>query len=128
MSIVINRTTGKIKYSVHTPDYTRIDWIINPVDLGIIQRVPVHYRVIENDTVREATIGEKLIIDNSRLSIYKYMKRDAIGKNFMARLLATEVVNLTVVLATTADTYKQIRLDIEAASTLIELYAVSTEI
>ena len=67
MANVINRTTGEIRRSVHTPDYDPADWAINPQGFDVAESIPAHYRVIEGGTVREATADEKVVIDVARL-------------------------------------------------------------
>jgi len=60
MANVINRITKQYLKSVNTPDYPELDWIINPV---FIPKCDIKYMVVEGDTVREMTIGEKAVID-----------------------------------------------------------------
>jgi len=71
MVTVINRETGAIRFSVHTPNYSETDWAINPEGLDDVADVPAHYRIVEGNAVREATQKEKDTIDEKRLPIIK---------------------------------------------------------
>lgn len=67
MGKVFNRITKQYKESVNTPDYKEGginydngNWIINP---SFIPDCEIKYIIIENDTIREMTSEEKVIID-----------------------------------------------------------------
>ena len=62
MATVINRSTKSLFYSVNTPDYSDIDWIINP-DLSQLTSVPQKYWKIYGDLVLEMTTPEKAVVD-----------------------------------------------------------------
>lgn len=62
MSAVINRTSKQLLCSVNTPDYSEVDWIINP-DLSLLTSVPQKYWKISGDSVLEMTTQEKADAD-----------------------------------------------------------------
>ena len=71
MSNVLNRITKEYKLSVNTPDYSDIDWIINP-DISLVEGSPVTDWVIDGDTVRLINAAEKL----TRLPLIKDKKKE----------------------------------------------------
>lgn len=58
MANVINRTTLELRKSVHTPDYSSVDWIINP-DLSPVSGVSPLYWKISGDSVLPMTSQEQ---------------------------------------------------------------------
>lgn len=65
MASVLNRTTKEFRGSVNTPDFSTVDWIINP-DLSAVTGQPNKYWIIDppgSDTVRLATAPEQAVID-----------------------------------------------------------------
>lgn len=62
MANVLNRTSKAYLTSVNTPDYSEVDWIINP-DLSSVISVPQKYWKIDGDSVLEMTTEEKAAID-----------------------------------------------------------------
>lgn len=80
MADVIHRTdrdaSGALLqlYSVNTPDYSVVNWIINP-DLSALGSVPKYYWKTVGDTVVEMTQGEKDVVDASRLSAAKTLRK-----------------------------------------------------
>ena len=127
MADVINRTSGEIRRSVHTPDYAHADWLINPAGLDAAMNVPAHYRVIDGDAVREATVDEKAVVDQTRLPQLKEMKRDAIGEVLREALRATGISELQAAMAAAATKYGRAVAQIEAATTAAALAAISVE-
>ena len=125
MATVINRETGEIQFSVHTPDYPDEDFGINLAGIQAAMNVPVHYRVIDGDTVREATAGEKDVVDLQRLPQLKEAKRDDVGKVLRVALRAASTGELAAVMASAATKYGQAVADIEAATTVAALAAIS---
>ena len=73
MADVIHRVTREYKRSVHTPDFSTVDWIINP-DLSNVSNVPEKYWKISGDDVVEMSLGEKEDVDNADLITYKATK------------------------------------------------------
>lgn len=57
MSNVLNKLTKQYLQSVNTPDYPTSEWLINPVLPLCNQK----FWVIEGDTIREMTQGEKIV-------------------------------------------------------------------
>jgi len=55
MSNVINRVTKEFKKSVNTPDFSEVDWIINP----ILPKCEQKYWKIDGNSVLEMTDEEK---------------------------------------------------------------------
>lgn len=66
MGNVLNRETLVVLYSVNTPDYDPIYWVINP-DLTILETVPMHYLKLIGDTLTEMTPEEKAVVDAAQL-------------------------------------------------------------
>ena len=64
MAAVLNRTTKKFKASAHTPNFSSVEWIINP-DLSAVQGQPVKYWMINGDVVTLATPAEQIVIDDA---------------------------------------------------------------
>jgi len=62
MASVVNRTTKQYLGSVHTPDYSPVDWIIDP-DLSSVIGVPSKYWNISGDIITEMTQPEKDAVD-----------------------------------------------------------------
>ena len=110
-----------------TPYYPTADYIINPSGIDDII-TPNHYRIIEGNTVREATDNEKAIIDQNRLPDLKETKRDSVGEVLRAALRAANIDTLNDVMAVAATEYRQAVVAIEAATTVAELDAINVEI
>lgn len=127
MSTVIHRETGMILTSVHTPDYQNGDWVINPAGVDAVIDVPSHYRVVEKDTVREATKEEKAKADLLRLPQLKAAKREEISDAVRDALLAAKTADLTSVAKSVTEKYIAAVGGIEAAKTVSELSAISVE-
>lgn len=64
MATVLHRITKQLIYSVHTPDYSPADWIINP-DLSAVQSQPQKYWQISGDSVSLLSEKEQAIADDS---------------------------------------------------------------
>jgi len=62
MSDVLQRTTKEQRFSVNTPDYPTVTWIINP-DLSGVIGVPKKYWKITGDVVSEMNQSEKDAVD-----------------------------------------------------------------
>ena len=62
MANVINRTTCEYLESVNTPDFSVLDWIINP-DLSAVSGVPMKYWKCSGDSVVEMSQAEKDTVD-----------------------------------------------------------------
>ena len=77
MASVINRTTLQFIPTVNTPDYSAVDWIINP-DLSGVEGVPKYYWKIVGDYVVEMDQAEKDVVDEEELPGFKQEKIDAI--------------------------------------------------
>lgn len=77
MSDVLNRTTKEQKFSVHTPNYSVVDWIINP-DLSGVVGVPVKYWKITGDVVSEMNQSEKDVVDAVLLPGQKDTKKTSL--------------------------------------------------
>jgi hypothetical protein len=78
MASVFNRTTKEFRGSVNTPDFDPADWIINP-DVSAVAGAPTKYWIIDppaSDTLRLATAGEQLIIDNQIASDQEAADKD----------------------------------------------------
>ena len=58
MANVLNRTTLELRLSVHTPDYSSVDWIINP-DLSQVSGISPLYWKISGDSVLAMTSQEQ---------------------------------------------------------------------
>jgi len=108
MATVLHRTNKEVLYSVNTPDYSDVDWIINP-DLVYVLGVPKKYWKITGDVVSEMNQSEKDIVDAALLPQTKIDR-----KNF----LRTSADNLIINQGYT----------IEKQLTLNTLYANSTQI
>lgn len=79
MASVLNRTTKEFKRSANTPDFPVADWIINP-DLTAVAGAPIKYWIIDppaSDTIRLATVGEQLVIDNQIAADQELAEKDA---------------------------------------------------
>lgn len=57
-------------YSINTPDYSTLTWIINP-DLSSVSSVPEYYWKVSGDNIVEMNSGEKNQVDVTRLSAAK---------------------------------------------------------
>jgi len=79
MADVIHRTTLQQRFSVNTPSFPTVDWIINP-DLDALSGVEKKYWKVVGDTVVEMTQGEKDALDAAALAAAKTVKIDAINK------------------------------------------------
>jgi hypothetical protein len=64
MAAVLNRATKEFKASAHTPNYSSVEWIINP-DLSAVQGQPKKYWMINGDVVTLATPAEQIVIDDA---------------------------------------------------------------
>lgn len=64
MAAVLNRATKEFKASAHTPNYSSVEWIINP-DLSAVQGQPTKYWIITGDVVTLATPAEQIVIDDA---------------------------------------------------------------
>lgn len=62
MASVLNKITKQYIRSVHTPDFSPSDWIVNP-DLSAVEGVPVEYWKITGDVVSEMNQSEKDAVD-----------------------------------------------------------------
>lgn len=74
MSTVLKRSTLEIFESVNTPDYSEVDYLINP-DLSALTYVPKYYWKLSGETVLEMSAEEKTAVDASRLAIVKATKQ-----------------------------------------------------
>ena len=128
MATVINRETGEIRFSVHTPDYSDEDFGINLAGIQAATNVPAHYRVIDGDAIREATAGERDVVDQQRLPQLKEAKRDEVGEVLRVALRAASTGELAAVMASASTKYGQAVAAIEAATTVAALAAISVEI
>jgi len=100
MATVINRSTKRLIYSVNTPDYSEVDWIINP-DLSELTDVPQKYWKIVGDTVVEMTPEEKSEVDIALAAIQRtattficgfgYNGKVVVGR-WLESLTCTEVI------------------------------------
>jgi len=61
MANVINKTTKQYLTSVHTPDYSAADWIINPA----LPAVDKKYWKIVGNLVKSMTVNEKKAVDDA---------------------------------------------------------------
>jgi hypothetical protein len=61
---VLNRATKEFKASVHTPNFSSVEWIINP-DLSVVQGQPKKYWMINGDVVTLASPAEQTVIDDA---------------------------------------------------------------
>lgn len=62
MSSVLNRTTKVYLTSVNTPDYSPVNWIVNP-DMAAVQGEPAKYWIITGDVVSLANLATQAAID-----------------------------------------------------------------
>jgi hypothetical protein len=72
MSRVVNKTDFEIRNSVHTPDFSSIDWVINPASLELLLTgvVPKRYWKVATgppEDVVEMTGPEKVAVDTGPL-------------------------------------------------------------
>ncbi|GAI73648.1 unnamed protein product [marine sediment metagenome] len=74
MSDVLHRTTKEQRFSVNTPDYSVVDWIINP-DLSGVTGVPKKYWLITGDVVSEMNQAQKDVVDGVLLPGQKTTKK-----------------------------------------------------
>lgn len=81
MAHVVHRITGEYRESVHTPDYSRDEWLINP-DLPKVEQ---SLWVVEEDAVRTKTVQE-LSADTTAREV-----RDREGE-ILARLATLDAV------------------------------------
>jgi hypothetical protein len=65
---VLHRTTAELRLSVNTPDYSAVDWILDPREPASLALIPQKYRVIEADDWREMDAGEKAAVDAAELT------------------------------------------------------------
>lgn len=63
MAAVLNRATKEFRGSVHTPNFSTVEWIINP-DLSAVQGQPTKYWIITGDVVTLASPAEQTVIDD----------------------------------------------------------------
>jgi len=64
MAAVLNRVTKEFRGSVHTPNFSSAEWVINP-DLSAVQGQPTKYWIITGDVVTLASPAEQTIIDDA---------------------------------------------------------------
>jgi len=62
MANVLNRTTKEYRRSVNDPEYSPVDWIINP-DLSAVAGFPSEYWVIAGDVVTLMSKAERDAVD-----------------------------------------------------------------
>lgn len=62
MGSVVNRATVEYRGSINTPDYSDVDWIINP-DLSALASIPHKYWKVFGDNVVEMDQSEKDAVD-----------------------------------------------------------------
>ncbi len=75
MSDVLQRTTKEQRFSVNTPDYSEVIWVINP-DLSGVVGVPKKYWKITGDVVSEMNQSEKDAVDAVLLPGTKATRKD----------------------------------------------------
>jgi len=118
MATVFNRITKQLITSVNTPDYSVLDWVVNP-DLSALENVPQKYWKVSGDSVIEMTAQEKSAVDAALLTV----RRDQIeaktkDEAFKAVLVAlVKVVNLRLPVGnkiTVTELRTAIRAEIEA--------------
>ena len=85
MADVLNRTTLEFRKSVHTPDYSWQEWIINP-DFSAVEKVPRKYWTVDGDKVRAMTAEEKVVVDAAALVQYKAAKLDSLRETSMQQV------------------------------------------
>ena len=100
MADVLNRTTGELLKSVHTPDYSTATHIINP-DLSSVSGVPSKYWGISGDTVSEKTQTEKDTVDAADAAADKTVveaaiKVDALHDPLSDLTVDTEISGLSI--------------------------------
>ena len=88
MANVLNRTTLVYIESVHTPDYSPVEWLINP-DLSLVRAVPSRYWKIEKDTVLEMTQPEKDAVDAAIKQAQIDSAVQAVDKDLLSATLET---------------------------------------
>lgn len=74
MANVLHRTTKQYLKSVNTPNYSEVDWVVNP-DLSSVQNVPTKYWKIDGDTVSEMNQSEKDAVDNALVPSEKIIRK-----------------------------------------------------
>lgn len=66
MANVINRTTKEFRFYVNTPDYSGVDWVINP-DLSAVDGQPIKYWKIVGDEISLMSVAEQAAVDADEL-------------------------------------------------------------
>lgn len=64
MASAIHRVTLIYYARVNTPDYSLIEYIINP-DMSAVAGIPRHYRKIVGDSVLPMTVDERAAVDDA---------------------------------------------------------------
>ena len=73
MADVLNRITLAIRRSVHTPDFSTDDWVINP-DFRLIEGIDPKYWKLIGDILQEMSREERAVVDAEELRIAKLRK------------------------------------------------------
>ena len=92
MADVINRTTGEIRRSVDTPKFPDADWLpLDRVVTDMLEAIPQKHRVVEGDTVREATQAEKDAIaeDERQAEVQRVEALDISAEEVLRALVST---------------------------------------
>ena len=91
MSTVVNKSTGQIIRSAHTPDYPAKDWLINP----ILPDCEIKYMKVSDTKVVEMTSIEKAAVDNDLAKTAADAQEEQIRKNMiLERALANAEAEL----------------------------------
>ncbi len=77
MAHVLHRTTGELRESVNTPDYSPAEWLINP-DLAAVTKVPRKFWKVVGDAVEVMTANEQAEVFAAELLAAKLARADAI--------------------------------------------------
>lgn len=85
MANVLNRKTKLYLESVHTPDYSSVDWIINP-DLSWVEGVLNKYWKITGNNVTEMTQTEKDAVDQALDQASVDLNREGAKEQYELRL------------------------------------------
>lgn len=92
MAAVLNRTTKEFRQSANTPEFSPVDWIINP-DMSLVVGFVSKYWVITGDLVSLMSISERDAVDLAESEARKDSIRDELDVESLLRAFALVVLD-----------------------------------
>jgi len=94
MAAVLHRTTFAYRASANTPDFSLLDWIINP-DLSAVVGQPIKYWVVTGDIVSLMDQAARDAVDLAETEARKDSIRDQIDVESLLKAFALVVLDQT---------------------------------